>query len=220
MPPSMSNPYQAILLAAGSSRRFGDNKLLARLDNNLSLLENSCIQIQKASLTPLVVIRDANSPEAQLLTKIGIQFIENPDADTGLSSSIRIAIESTAPQGTAGWLIFLADMPCIRHQTIRQVHDTAQRKDKIIYPTFNGQQGHPVAFPTRFRTQLLNLSGDRGARSILKSHQGDCLAIETNDPGILLDLDKIDDLAAINAQMQACQQDGSVPAACKPSDNG
>jgi molybdenum cofactor cytidylyltransferase len=61
-------------------------------------------------------------------------------------------------------------------------------------PRFEGQRGHPVLFSAALFPQLKALTGDQGARDVLRAF-GDRLAlVETDDPGVLVDVDTPDQL--------------------------
>lgn len=59
-----------------------------------------------------------------------------------------------------------------------------------------GRQGHPVVFGRTFWPELMRLTGDEGARSVLRSHRDCCVLLEVDDAGVLRDVDTPDALAA------------------------
>jgi molybdenum cofactor cytidylyltransferase len=63
-----------------------------------------------------------------------------------------------------------------------------------VAPAYQGKRGHPVGFSAKFRSELEQLAGDEGARSILKRHADQIKLLECNDPGILADIDTPEDL--------------------------
>ena len=178
-----------LILAAGNSSRFGkQNKLLHSTGNNPPLGLLCAQKIQKVILRTLVVCRSNDIKFQTLCALNNIPYTANKRAEMGMSTSIVTGVEQTPD--AKGWIIFLADMPYIQTQTIRQVLsliDTS--RGKIIVPTYNGLWGHPVAFSNKFKQDLLALKGDVGARSIIQQNRGDVLFCEVNDEAILLDID-------------------------------
>jgi molybdenum cofactor cytidylyltransferase len=64
----------------------------------------------------------------------------------------------------------------------------------IVQPVVNGQRGHPVGFASRFAQALLAVSGDQGARAVLRAHAHEVFLLACDDRGILQDIDTLADL--------------------------
>ena len=87
----------------------------------------------------------------------------------GMGDSIAAAVRAT-PQAS-GWLVVLGDLPLIQAATLQALAQALSLHDVVI-PTYQGQRGHPVGFSARCRESLLNLSGDKGAASVVKIFGG------------------------------------------------
>lgn len=190
-----------ILLAAGFSRRFGaSNKLLQLLPDGRSIALAAAQNLIQAVPLTIAVLRPDNTQLQNLLTAIGVKVIFCSEQQQTMADSLTFAIRycsdniqddfSTSP---AGFLIALADMPYIAPSTITSLAATLNNAD-IVVPTYQGQRGHPVAFAAKFRSELLALQGDEGARAILKRHAADVRLLPCNDAGILRDIDTPADL--------------------------
>ncbi|MEJ2397342.1 MAG: nucleotidyltransferase family protein [Gammaproteobacteria bacterium] len=107
-------PLQAIILAAGSSRRFPGNKLLQQLPGQTCLLDKSYRLASHLTSEVLLVINDDPRLAAYCQAQ-AYPFIINTQAHTGMASSIVTGI-SASPEAE-GWAIFLADMPGIKSTT-------------------------------------------------------------------------------------------------------
>jgi len=88
-------------------------------------------------------------------------------------------------------------MPRVNADTIRAVAEKLLTGAGIVVPTYRGERGHPVAFGSRFREELLSLSGDTGARALLKLHADQVARLDVDDPGVLQDVDTRSDLARL-----------------------
>ncbi len=203
---SLNSPYQAVVLAAGLGRRFDasgqHHKLLQTLASTgapQTLLAASLSQVCAAMSEVLVVL--AEGPHlAALLTEcaaFAVTTVINPRAATGMASSIVCAVSHSAD--AAGWLIAPADMPLISSAIWRQQCQHLAAGHTLAQPQYRGQPGHPVAFAAGFREALLQLGrdpaqADQGARAILAQHA--CHRWETDEPGILMDIDTRADLLA------------------------
>lgn len=187
-----------ILLAAGASKRFGSQKLLQSLpDSQIPIAAQSTRNLLEVLPNSIAVIRE-NDPELEsLLVATGIQVMKNPDAELGMSTSIRCAIQShtISHSDTQGWIIALADMPYIPPYIIKQIADALLQGARIAAPEYKNQRGHPVGFSCDLTDELLNLQGDIGAKLIIEKHRSQMQLIETLENGIFRDIDHISDLA-------------------------
>jgi len=177
-------PLQALILAAGNSRRFPANKLLRALPGQTCLLDISIRLAQALTPNVLLVINDDSHMQQHCRAR-HYRYVINSQAETGMASSI--ACDVTASADAAGWAIFLADMPCITSDTMQLL---AQHwpGHEVTQPSCQQQPGHPVIFSHRWFEQLTKLSGDQGARDLLRDNP-QVFRLETNDPGVCFDID-------------------------------
>jgi molybdenum cofactor cytidylyltransferase len=83
-------------------------------------------------------------------------------------------------------------MPYLRPGTIRALLDALRNGADIAAPMHDGRRGNPVAFSRIHLPDLLQLSGDVGARRLLQHYP--VQLVEVDDPGIHLDIDRPQDL--------------------------
>jgi molybdenum cofactor cytidylyltransferase len=190
---SITKPI-GILLAAGSSTRFGSNKLLHRLPGNetKTIAELAARQLLDALPDSIAIIREHDSELKALFSNLGMPVVTNVNAHLGMSSSIACGINSR-PDAT-GWVIALADMAYIPSTVISRVAQALQRDALIVAPVYDGQRGHPVGFSRRLFNELVNLQGDVGAKSIIEKHREELQLLEVKDAAILRDIDRKADL--------------------------
>jgi len=188
-----------ILLAAGFSRRFGSaDKLLQKLDDGRPIALAAAENLVQAIPLTIAVLRPDNKELADLLALAGLKIVFCDPQQTEMADSLASAVRyaSRFGESSTGFIIALADMPYIRPQTISMVAHELSAGAAIAAPTCNGQRGHPVGFSARFRSELEQLTGDEGARVILKRHAHEIKLLECGDAGILADIDTPADLIA------------------------
>lgn len=188
-----------LLLAAGLSRRFGStNKLLHPLSDGSPIALSAARNLVAVIPLSIAVVRPENHALRKMLEEAGLQVVSCSEHDKAMSNSLEVAVEFSEKFSDAdeGFIIALADMPFITPDTIARVADQIRRGSPIAVPTYKGKRGHPVGFSSRFRDELQNLSGDMGARPILQRHADEVQYIETDDPGILIDIDFPSDIEA------------------------
>lgn len=184
----------AILLAAGSSRRFGSPKLLAPWRGR-PLWEHALAAL---TTTPevaeaiVVVAPGFAAPPAPPRCR----FVVNPEHEEGMGSSLRCGVRAAAAD-TDAFLVALADMPSVPAGLIAAMAACYRAGEKpIVVPVCGGRRGHPVLIGAELRDELLALRGDVGARGVLAAHPGLVATLETGDEGVLFDVDDPGDLGA------------------------
>lgn len=183
-----------ILLAAGSSRRFGANKLLAPLADGTPMVLASAHCLRAVLGEVIAVVQSGDRVIPAMLAAEGLHVVTCKNAHTGMGASLAAGV--AASRDAHGWLIGLADMPFIQSSTLQRVAQSLKTGAPLAVPFHAGRRGHPVGFSAAYRDELLALSGDAGARAILARAAAALVRLDVNDPGILFDVDTPSDLAA------------------------
>lgn len=162
---------QVILLAAGLSRRFGGNKLLAPWGekplylHTLHALQGLVQQDPRCRLTVVTCY----SPIAQQAQALGAHVCWNHHSQEGISSSLRLGLEA-CPQAEY-YLCSVADQPGLTTSVLQQfLVDFFSSGRSLGCFAHQGVPGNPVIFHRRYREELLALRGDRGGRAVLAQH--------------------------------------------------
>ena len=176
-----------ILLAAGQGTRFGSNKLLQPMADGTPMAVASACSLHTVLAHCIAVVNDVQGSVARLLAEAGLQVIVNPHAPDGMGTSIACGVAASPNAG--GWVIALADMPGVPARVIQSVADGLACGADIIAPVYRGQRGHPVGFAPCHAPALRALHGDRGARDIIAAHRDTLELIDTQDSGVIVDID-------------------------------
>ncbi len=185
----------AILLAAGASRRMGaENKLLIAGPDGRPMVAHSLDRLRAFPFDPLILVLGHDSEAvAGALDLRGVTLVQAPDHAAGLSQSLRAGL-AAVPETAEAVLVALGDMPLVAHATIAAML-TAFRAGAVVVPRHQGQGGNPVLWDRRFIAAMRQLSGDRGARSLLPEPPA-LIAVDVDDPGVLADFDTPQSLTA------------------------
>jgi CTP:molybdopterin cytidylyltransferase MocA len=187
-----------LVLAAGSSSRFGSPKALAELEGR-PLLQHVLDVTAAARLQPVVVVLGDSAPAIER----GIRWrnerrIRNPDPARGLSSSLRDGLadlSAIAPRVDA--VVLLGDQPRTSPAVIRRLLEAAEATDRpIVAPRYAGGGGSNPVFIRRDAFRLARAAeNDRGLGPILAARPElvNWVDFEGSNP----DVDTPADLAAL-----------------------
>ncbi|MGY6276000.1 nucleotidyltransferase family protein [Methylomonas sp. MgM2] len=190
------SPVIGVLLAAGSSKRFGSDKLMLSMPDGISVAARACRNLLEGVDRVLVVVRPGSDRLVDHLVAEGADVRTCIHAGQGMGTSLAFGI-GVCPEA-AGWLIALADMPWISPVTIRKIAEAISSGALVAAPVWQERRGHPVGFSWVLRDELIGLSGDVGAKSVIQSNINQLRLVECDDPGILTDIDYPDDLRYLN----------------------
>lgn len=192
-PVTPTGPIVGILLAAGSSSRFGSNKLLHPLADASPLGIAAAHRLRAACDRTLAVVRPGSDRLAAWLAAAGCELVISEAARHGMGHSLAAGVR--AAPAAAGWIVALADMPFIAPASYDRVAAALRVGGSIVVPEYQGRRGHPVGFARPWGAQLSSLTGDAGARGIVMSHPEAIMRCAVDDPGIVRDVDQPTDLA-------------------------
>ena len=199
--PVVSPPFDAsgespsvagVLLAAGTSDRYGDhNKLLATHDGD-PLVRDAARALLAAPVDPVVVVvgHEADRVSAAL-DGLDLEPVHNDAYDTGQASSVRAGVRAVRDRADAA-VVALGDMPFVAPETVALLVDAyAAGAGDALAAAHDGRRGNPVCFDRRFFDALTDVTGDVGGRSILLENG---TLVDTDDPGVRRDVDRPADL--------------------------
>ncbi len=194
----------AVMLAAGNSSRFGENKLLYPLDHKpvyrymLELLYKKQKEHKLRHIT-------AVSQYDEILKDIeehfpGIVPVRNPEPEKGISVSVRLGLSSLMHADSQACLFAVADQPGFSETSFDrlinfwQSHDYGIAAAASAQPDAGLKMKNPVIFSKKYYQQLCSLTGDAGGKQVIRRYMEDTGLCEV-PPFELEDLDTKDALA-------------------------
>jgi molybdenum cofactor cytidylyltransferase len=190
----------AIVLAAGLSRRMGENKVLAEAGGK-PLLSHVLASLAGIELEDIVVVtgRDAQLVAAQVARG---RAVHNPQFAEGIASSVKAGI-AALPGSVDAAFILLADMPLVDAASLARLaaafNPTEHRS--VCIPVFGGERGNPVLWGRQHFAALAALSGDQGGRALFDQLADEIAEVPVAHDGVLRDADTPEALAAIRSAL-------------------
>lgn len=181
--------------AGASSRMRGQDKLLEPVDGEPILRRQARLAL---TLAPVIVtLRDPDPSRQSALQGLGVTILPVPDAALGMSASFRAIADIDSAV-----MVLPADMPDLTHDDLAQmVAAFRAAPDQILRGSAGQTPGHPVIWPRALVPDFATLTGDEGARALLRQHPVRLHALP--DQHSLTDLDTPEDWAAWRARQAA-----------------
>lgn len=196
--PEDAKSVGGLLLAAGRSRRMGKaNKMLVEIDGNPMVVHAARALIASGADPVVVVLGHEPAAVEAALEGLQVTFVRNPDYADGLSTSLKAGL-TALPDHCTGAVVALGDMPGVAAADIDSLINAFDpiAGHTICVPTHHGKRGNPVLWGRRYFVEMAGVSGDVGARHLIGENTDQVVEIPRDNPGILIDLDTPEAVAA------------------------
>ncbi|MDR5651274.1 nucleotidyltransferase family protein [Ruixingdingia sedimenti] len=192
----MAAGLAVLIPAAGASARMRGGDKLMEVVEGAPLIARMARRALAAGLPVLVTLPPGRPARAAALAGIAVETLVVADAAEGLSASIRAGIAALAPRAAAV-MVLLADLPDITTEDLAQMAAAhAAAPDAILRgAAADGTPGHPVIFPARLFPALRALTGDAGARDLLRALGPEVRPVPLPGRHAVTDLDTPEDWA-------------------------
>ena len=179
-----------VLLAAGLSRRMGQDKLLMKRHGKPLYRFSLELMGSFPDTSRLVVSTSGEIIDAA--QALGFHTIGNPLAAQGMGTSVAAATACLREERA----VFLnADQPYFTAGCLALLLACAQETDAIVVPRVQGLPKSPCVFPRRFYPDLMMLEGDQGGRAVYQLYPEEVHYLDFPDPRPFQDFDTPEDWA-------------------------
>ena len=186
----------AILLAAGQSKRMGDENKLVKNFQGIPLIKHSVRNILASFIGELIIVL---GHQKEIIEKLidkneKIKFVFNQDFESGMATSIKTGLNHLSEE-TEAFFICLGDMPMVNKDIFNRLIKSKNNRE-IIVPTYKNEQGNPILFSKSMKKKIMTIEGDVGAKKILELNKDKILNIETNDQSITKNFNTLDNFSS------------------------
>ncbi|AMM51927.1 hypothetical protein TH61_13075 [Rufibacter sp. DG15C] len=191
-------PTSIIILAAGASSRLGHAKQQLYYQGK-TLLQHAIETAlgTKAEQVLVVLGANADSLTAQI-SHYNISLLQNEEWESGMASSIKVGLKAVKDFQSAPThvLFMLCDQPLITTELLNAMMQAKEQTHKeIVGSSYAGTIGAPMLFDASLLNELMQLSGQEGAKKLLSKYPEKIVAIPF--PDAALDIDTQQDYQAL-----------------------
>ena len=186
---------KAILLAAGESKRIKEENKLLKIYRKKPLINYAIKSLINSKVNEIIIVIGYESKKLRkIITKNKkIKFIENTNYTTGISSSIKTGIKKISKKDK-GFIVAQSDMPFIKTLLINKLYNSILKNNSLVHALkYKKKVGNPIGFNISILNKFKKISGDVGAKYIVKRLRKNTNYIEVRSKKIFKDFDKISD---------------------------
>lgn len=203
--PRSAPTIAAVVMAAGRSRRMAPyNKLLIADKTGKPMVARVVDNVLSSKARPILVVTGHQAEQVEnALGGRPVRYVHAADYADGLAASLKTGIAAVPPECSAA-LVCLGDMPLVTGRMIDRLlaaYDPDEGR-QIVLPTFHGKQGNPMLWDRRFFPEILQISGDSGARFLVGRHMEVVAEVEMADDAVLRDFDTTEALATLPQRLR------------------
>lgn len=194
----MGAGVDGILLAGGCSCRAGVFKMEAIVGGKPLLLWG--LEAMAAACARVLVVAGSGADKVKMLVagRAGAEVIVNEGFAAGMLTSVQAGARFVR---AARFFVLPGDMPLVRPATFRKL---LEHQGDIVVAACNGRRGHPVLLAGALIPGILAEPPGSSLGAFLRRRES--IAVETDDPGVLADLDWREDFAKLDAALRGAER--------------
>jgi len=166
-----TNSIGIILLAAGASARLGVPKQLLRFQGE-TLLRRSVKSALAVSNKVVVTLGARIETVRKEIEDLPVEIVENINWETGMSGSIRVALEKFLDDELKAVVVMVCDQPFVDENLLKKIIRVFQKTDApIVACAYQNTLGVPALFHKNLFPELLALDAQAGAKRLIKKYE-------------------------------------------------
>lgn len=180
-----------VILAGGYSSRARSNKMVLKY-KNMEIIKHAIIAMQDYCTKIIVVTGHYHDDILQVVSSFPkVKVVRNNNYRQGMFSSVKVGVKEVNDD----FFLTPGDYPLIQKSTYEKI---LEAKGIIRVPTFNNRRGHPLFISRELITSLLRESDDSNLKLFRNKYE--ITNVETNDQGILRDIDTVNDYLKLKTE--------------------
>lgn len=159
---------------------------------------------QESKIGPVFCVVGYQAQFVEMALPVGVQTVLNPDWQEGMSSSVRVALQTAENYvQVSAVCIGLADQPFVSSLVYQRLVEAHSRGAAITVATYHGKRQNPVLIARSLWSESAKLTGDTGLKQILQQHS--VVEVPCEDISSAQDIDTMTDLASLERLVSSVQ---------------
>jgi molybdenum cofactor cytidylyltransferase len=190
----------AVVLAAGRSSRMAPRNKLLELVDRKPVITHVVNAALGSGADPVIVVTGFEAERiGEVLRDLKVKVMHNADYAQGLNTSLGAGLKALTPN-TDGAVILLGDMPQIQSGDLNALIAALKDRESICVLVRSGRRGNPVLWGARYFPEMMQISGDVGAKPLMAKYLEHVVEVPINSDSIFADIDTPSDLARLKAK--------------------
>jgi molybdenum cofactor cytidylyltransferase len=154
-----------------------------------------------SGLRPMLLVTGYRARAVAAAAPEGVTIVHNRRWRRGIASSLRAALDALGPWAQVGAVcVGLADQPRVGSEAYRRLVAAYRDGATIAVATYGGERGNPVLLARPVWEEAKRLTGDEGARVLMRRHP--VVEVPCDGTGSAIDVDTSADLDQLNEEAQ------------------
>lgn len=178
-----------VLMASGSSKRFGSENKLMHIVNGKPMfchaLDNAlALKSEFPEIIDNITVVSVYDEIRKICNERAVKFIYNPFSHEGISASLRLGVESSDKDNSVMFMV--CDQPYLKTESLKDLIKKYILSDYSIacFKDSNDNILSPTIFSPEYRGELLKIEGDRGGKGVVIKNISDTLLVEIDESEI------------------------------------
>ena len=190
----------AVVLAAGSSRRMGQNKLLLPLGKETVVRRSVRTAIESGVDQVVVVLGHESARVARELVGLSCVSVVNADHEGGVGTSLHLGVARAAADARAV-VIVLADMPFVTSEMVATLVERYRATGApLVVSEYGDVEAPPILYDRALFPELLGTPGERCAKQVVRAHKAEAIVVAWPEEA-LRDIDVNEDYEHVRSQL-------------------
>ena len=188
----------AVILAAGESKRMGEQNKLLLPFRGQTLIECIVDTVLSSNVGEVIVVLGHEAVRVwEVCRDRHVKCVQNDNYKEGMTTSIHMGVQA-ADASADGFMICLSDLPLIEPDELNHLlhafESAVKAKNKYIaISVFEGQRGNPVIFSSIYKDEILAYKGLMGCKEIIQQNSEQVLEVGMATNHVLRDIDTPED---------------------------
>ncbi|MEX1307468.1 MAG: nucleotidyltransferase family protein [Eubacteriales bacterium] len=197
----MSKKIGCVIMAAGSSVRFGKNNKLLETFDDTTVIERVLDAVPYSLIERCLLV--AGSEEIlNIATRYNIQVLINTKPELGIGRTIKLGTTALGPSFD-GYMYIVGDQPLLSTASLTKlISFWRDNPTSIVSLGYENRIGNPMVFPKLYYPEMMALKDNEYGRVVYRRHIDQLKSVQVSDEYELMDIDTIEDLKVLKEHLK------------------